>query len=88
MRAFSKKANLVFRTCCRRKTRSLICEKFIPTLTPSKTGSCRKASAKTLVLYPAFKKDGTVTAGNASGINDGAAAFVVMSADKAKEVGD
>ena len=38
-------------------------------------------------LRPAFKKDGTVTAGNASGINDGAAAFVVMSADKAKELG-
>ena len=38
-------------------------------------------------LKPAFKKDGTVTAGNASGINDGAAAFVVMSADKAKELG-
>ena len=38
-------------------------------------------------LKAAFKKDGTVTAGNASGINDGAAAFVVMSADKAKALG-
>jgi acetyl-CoA C-acetyltransferase len=38
-------------------------------------------------LRPAFKKDGTVTAGNASGINDGAAAILVMSADKAKEKG-
>lgn len=39
-------------------------------------------------LRPAFKKDGgTVTAGNASGINDGAVALVVMSADKAKELG-
>lgn len=38
-------------------------------------------------LRPAFKKDGTVTAGNASGINDGAAAVVVMAADKAKELG-
>jgi acetyl-CoA C-acetyltransferase len=38
-------------------------------------------------LKPAFKKDGTVTAGNASGINDGAAAVVVMSAEKAKELG-
>lgn len=38
-------------------------------------------------LKPAFKKDGTVTAGNASGINDGAAALVIMSADKAKELG-
>ena len=38
-------------------------------------------------LKPAFKKDGTVTAGNASGINDGAAAVVVMSADRAKAMG-
>ncbi len=38
-------------------------------------------------LRPAFKKDGTVTAGNASGINDGAAAVLVMSADKAAELG-
>ena len=38
-------------------------------------------------LRPAFKKDGSVTAGNASGINDGAAAFVVMSEEKAKELG-
>ena len=38
-------------------------------------------------LKPAFTKDGTVTAGNASGINDGAAAVMVMSASKAKELG-
>lgn len=38
-------------------------------------------------LKPAFKKDGTVTAGNASGINDGAAAVIVMSSHKAKELG-
>ncbi len=38
-------------------------------------------------LRPAFKKDGTVTAGNASGINDGAAALLLMSAGKAKELG-
>ena len=38
-------------------------------------------------MAPAFKPDGTVTAANASGINDGAAAIVVMSADKAKELG-
>ncbi|HEO70146.1 MAG TPA: acetyl-CoA C-acetyltransferase [Candidatus Hydrogenedentes bacterium] len=38
-------------------------------------------------LKPGFKKDGTVTAGNSSGINDGAAALVLMSADKAKELG-
>jgi acetyl-CoA C-acetyltransferase len=38
-------------------------------------------------LRPAFKKDGTVTAGNASGINDAAAAVLVMSGAKAKELG-
>lgn len=38
-------------------------------------------------LKPCFIKDGTVTAGNASGINDGAAAFVIMSAEKAEELG-
>ncbi len=38
-------------------------------------------------LKPAFKKDGAVTAGNASGINDGAAAFVVMSKEKAEALG-
>lgn len=38
-------------------------------------------------LRPAFKKDGTVTAGNSSTINDGAAAVIVCSAEKAKELG-
>jgi acetyl-CoA C-acetyltransferase len=38
-------------------------------------------------LKPVFKKDGTVTAGNASGINDAAAAVLLMSAEKAKEIG-
>ncbi len=38
-------------------------------------------------LNPAFKKDGTVTAANASGINDGAAALALMSAEKADELG-
>ena len=38
-------------------------------------------------LKPAFKKDGTVTAGNAPGVNDGASAVLVMSAAKAKELG-
>lgn len=47
-------------------------------------GSTKENLAK---LKPAFIKDGTVTAGNASGINDGAAAFVIMSADKAAELG-
>ena len=38
-------------------------------------------------LKPNFKKDGTVTAGNSSGINDGASAMVLMSADKARDLG-
>lgn len=38
-------------------------------------------------LRPAFKKDGSVTAGNASGINDGAAALVLMTREKAEELG-
>lgn len=49
-----------------------------------KFGTTMETLAK---LRPAIKKDGSVTAGNASGINDGAAAFVVMSEDKAKELG-
>ena len=47
-------------------------------------GTTIEALAK---LKPSFKKDGTVTAGNASGINDGAAALVIMSAEKAEELG-
>jgi acetyl-CoA C-acetyltransferase len=47
-------------------------------------GSTPETMAK---LRPAFKKEGTVTAGNASGINDGAAALVVMSEEKAKALG-
>lgn len=46
------------------------------------------ASAESLAkLRPAFKPDGSVTAGNASGINDGAAALIVMSEEKAKALG-
>jgi len=49
-----------------------------------KFGSTLEKAGK---LKPAFKKDGSVTAANASGINDGAAAVVVMSGKKAKELG-
>jgi acetyl-CoA C-acetyltransferase len=42
---------------------------------------------KLAALKPAFKKDGSVTAGNASGINDGAAAVIVATAERAKELG-
>jgi acetyl-CoA C-acetyltransferase len=48
----------------------------------------RETSLEALAKLPAvFKKDGAVTAGNASGITDGAAAMVVMSAEKANELG-
>ncbi len=49
-----------------------------------KTDATAEGLAK---LRPAFKKDGTVTAGNASGINDGGAAVVVMSEEKAAQLG-
>ncbi|HHW37120.1 MAG TPA: acetyl-CoA C-acetyltransferase [Bacillales bacterium] len=49
-----------------------------------KAGTTAEKLAK---LRPAFKKDGSVTAGNASGINDGAAAFVLMSREKAESLG-
>lgn len=49
-----------------------------------RAGTTVEALAK---MRPAFKKDGSVTAANASGINDGAAAIIVMSEEKAKELG-
>ena len=49
-----------------------------------RAGTTAEALAK---LKPAFRKDGTVTAGNASGINDGAAVLLLASADKAKALG-
>ncbi|KIL48133.1 acetyl-CoA C-acetyltransferase [Jeotgalibacillus campisalis] len=49
-----------------------------------RTGTTKDSLAK---LRPAFKKDGTVTAGNASGINDGAAAVVVMARETADQLG-
>ena len=49
-----------------------------------RAGTTAESRAK---LRPAFKKDGTVTAGNASSLNDGAAAVMLMSAEKAKALG-
>lgn len=49
-----------------------------------KFGTTQESLAK---LRPVFKKDGTVTAGNASGINDGAAALILMTREKAEELG-
>ncbi|MGB4681680.1 MAG: acetyl-CoA C-acetyltransferase [Firmicutes bacterium] len=72
-------------------------EEIVPVVVPQKKGDPiifevdehpRETSLEALArLRPAFKKEGTVTAGNASGINDGAAAVVVMSLDKAREKG-
>ena len=72
-------------------------EEIVPILIPSKKetitfdtdeyprdGVTAESLAK---MRPAFEKDGTVTAANASGINDGAAAMVVMSAEAAKRLG-
>ena len=73
-------------------------DEIVPVVIPQKKGDPivfdsdeyinRKTNAEALAgLRPAFDKAGTVTAGNASGINDGAAAVVVMSAAKAMELG-
>ena len=72
-------------------------DEIVPVAIPGKKGAVtifeqdehpRLSTAEQLSkLKPAFKKDGTVTAGNASGINDGAAAFVLMKADKAIQKG-
>ncbi len=71
-------------------------EEIVPVSIPQKKGEPlvfevdehpRKTTLEALgKLRPAFKKDGTVTAGNASGINDSAAAVVVMSREKADEL--
>ena len=73
-------------------------DEIVPVLIPQKKGDPKlndadehprpDTSLETLArLSPAFKKDGTVTAGNSSGINDGAAAVVLMSAARAKKMG-
>lgn len=73
-------------------------EEIVPVLIPQKKGDPLAFAVdeypkqgttfeKLSGLKTAFKKDGTVTAGNASGINDGAAALVVMSGEKARSLG-
>jgi acetyl-CoA C-acetyltransferase len=73
-------------------------DEIVPVLIPQRKGDPlvfdadefinRKSSAEGLAgLRPAFDKEGSVTAGNASGINDGAAAVMVMTAKKAAELG-
>ena len=73
-------------------------EEIVPVPVPQKKGEPilvttderprRDTSMESLArLKPAFRKDGTVTAGNSSGLNDGAAAVLLMSAEKAKQLG-
>lgn len=71
-------------------------DEIVPVVIPGKKGNIvfdtdehpKRTSAEALaMLGPAFKKGGTVTAGNASGINDAAACCVVMSRDKADKLG-
>jgi acetyl-CoA C-acetyltransferase len=73
-------------------------DEIVPVLLPQRKGDPirfdsdefinTKTSAEALAgLRPAFDKSGSVTAGNASGLNDGAAGVVVMSAEKAKSLG-
>jgi acetyl-CoA C-acetyltransferase len=72
-------------------------EEIVPVVIPQRKGDpiifdtdefprAGVTAEKLAKLKPAFKKDGTVTAGNASGINDGAAALVLMSREKANEL--
>jgi acetyl-CoA C-acetyltransferase len=72
-------------------------QEIVPVVIPQKKGNplvfdtderpMDTSVEKMAKLPPAFKKNGTVTAGNASGINDAAAALLIMSASKAKELG-
>jgi len=74
-----------------------IADEIVPVVIPQRRGDPKifevderpmdTTIEKMASIPPAFKKGGTVTAGNSSGINDAAAAVVVMSADKAKELG-
>ena len=77
-------------------TQGIFKEEIVPVVIPQKKGEAvvfdtderpmDTSLEKMAKLPPAFKKDGTVTAGNASGINDAAAAVVLMGKDKAKEL--
>jgi len=72
-------------------------EEIVPVVIPQRKGEAvvfdtderpmETSAAKMAKLRPAFRKDGTVTAGNASGINDAAAALLLMSGEKAKDLG-
>jgi acetyl-CoA C-acetyltransferase len=72
-------------------------DEILPVTIPQKNGSlvferdesirADTTAASLAALKPAFKKDGTVTAGNAPPVNDGASALVVMSAERSRELG-
>jgi acetyl-CoA C-acetyltransferase len=74
-----------------------VADEIVPVVIPQRKGDPKVFAVderpmdttleKMAKLAPVFRKGGTVTAGNASGINDAAAAVVVMSAEKAKELG-
>ncbi len=77
--------------------KGLFKDEIVPVVIPQRKGDplsfatderpLETSAAKMAKLRPAFKKDGTVTAGNASGLNDAAAALLVMSADRAGDLG-
>ncbi len=54
---------------------------------PTRASATTRASRQLAALKPAFKEDGTVTAGNSSQISDGAAAVLLMAREKADELG-
>ncbi len=78
-------------------SKGILRDEIVPVVIPQKKGDpvifdtderpMDTSIEKMAKLKPAFKKDGTVTAGNASGINDAAAACLLMSEDRAKELG-
>ena len=101
--AFSRESQDAFAAESQRKAAAALAEnrfadEIVPVLVPQRKGDPVAAdrdefpkpstTAEGLAkLRPAFSKDGTVTAGNASGLNDGAAAVVVMRESKARELG-
>ena len=83
---------------CKARAEGMFVDEIVPVEIPQKKGDpliidCDEyikegtTIEKLSKLKPAFKKDGTVTAGNSSGINDGAAVLVIASKDKALEMG-
>lgn len=100
---FSREAQDEFAASSQQKTEAaqkagVFNDEIIPVVIPQRKGDplvfntdefprAGTTAASLSKLRPAFKKDGTVTAGNASGINDGAAAVIVMTAAKAAELG-